>query len=92
MAEAKSKIKFLEKISIIREWRINSLKIYGALLKNNYSVSLVNSPGFQVMLVRELELFEKVKSFNREIELDKEMMQGREIYARLMVPQGTLPS
>lgn len=92
LAEAKIKIKFLEDSVIIREWCINSLKIYGALLKNLYDPVFIKSSVFQSMLIRELELFEKVKLFNRDIELDKEIMRGREIYACLMVPQGTLPS
>lgn len=92
LAKAEIDIRFLKELLIIRDWYSNSLKIYALLLKNGYSQNFINSSGFQEMLMKEFELFEKIKSFNPEIELDQEMMRGREIYAYLMMPRNNLPS
>lgn len=92
LAKAEIDIRFLKELLIIRDWYSNSLKIYASLLKNGYSQNFISSSGFQEMLMREFELFEKIKSFNPEIELDQEMMRGREIYAYLMIPRNNLPS
>lgn len=92
LAKAEINIRFLKELLVIRDWYSNSLKIYASLLKNGYGQNFISSPGFQEMLMREFELFEKIKSFNPEIELDQEMMRGREIYAYLMIPRNNLPS
>ncbi|MDP3697433.1 MAG: hypothetical protein Q8R55_05445 [Candidatus Taylorbacteria bacterium] len=92
LAKAEINIRFLKESIVIRDWCVNYLKIYVALLKNDFRLDFIGSSGFQEMLIKEFELFEKIRSFNPEIELDQEMMKGREIYAYLLMPKNSLPS
>lgn len=92
LAKAEIDIRFFKEIITIRDWRINSLEIYAALFKNNFSKSFISSSGFQERLLREFELFEKVRLFNPEIGLDEETIKSREVYMMMMIPKDNLPS
>ncbi len=92
LAKVEMDARFFEERIVLGDWRINSLEIYTALLKNNFSRSLISSSGFQAMLLKELELFEKVRSLNPEIGLDEETMKSREVYMQMMISKNSLPS
>ena len=92
LAKAEIDIRFLKESIAIRDWYVSSLKMYSALLKNDCNRNFISSPSFQEMLIREFELFDKVRSLNPEIELDQEIMKSRQFYAYLMIPKNNLPS